>query len=84
MFGHERHAGVVGCKVLDIVLAECESIALTVRRDGGRRRECINGALHFGASLREDGVEAEDVCDDTSDVFELIAKLGCVVILASV
>lgn len=84
MLGNERDAGIVRCKVLDVVLAECQPIAAAVGFYGGRRREGIDRALHFGAGLWEDGVEAEDVCDNTSDVFELVAKLGIVDVLASI
>jgi hypothetical protein len=76
VLSHERHAGVVGCKVLDVVLTECEPVAETVGRDGGRWRECIDGALYFSTGLRENRVEAEDICNDTCDVFEFIAELG--------
>ena len=76
MLSNERYAGVVGCEVLDVVLAEREPATFSIGGDARRRREGIDGALHFGAGLREDRVEAEDVCDDTSDVFELVAKLG--------
>lgn len=84
MLSNEWHPGVVWGKVFDVVLAECESTTFAVGDDGRGWRERIDGALHFRTGLREDGVEAEDVCDDASDVLELVAKLGLFGVAASV
>jgi len=84
VLGNELDAGVIGCKVLDVVIAEGEAIAFAVGGDGRGRWESVDRALDFSARLRENSVEAEDVCDDTSDVLELVAKLGCVAVAASI
>lgn len=84
VLSNERDARIVRCEVFDVVLAECEPAALAVGDDGRGRWERIDGALDFGTSLREDSVEAEDVCDDASDVLELVAKLGLFAVAASV
>lgn len=84
MLSNKRHTVIVRSEVLDVIGAECESIAATIGRDAGRRRDCFDRALHLGTGLRQDGVESEDILNDASDVFELVAKLSFVGVAASI
>lgn len=84
VLGDVGQVGAVRFEVLDVVGAEGQAVAFAVGGDGRWGRESVDRALDLGAGLREDGVEAKDICDDAGDVFELVTELGSVRVAAAI